>query len=375
VIPDDFEALYFYAYSLSVEGKVSAIRDFYKNPPIAPQETMDKIIDHICDHSDFRDKDRIIAFIKSSSPDLIQQYERMYQKRIKEEDQYAQVPRDVFICFSQSDIEVAYKVVEALEKDGFTCWLSSRNLRPNDSENYWINIKKAIEQAQLFLVISSQSSMISKDVQREIEIAQDYDKRMFEYKIDASAHTVLFKHVFNGVKWVDGIQDPIDGIAFLVDSIHKENYIKKTNSPRSLNSFSHSKVKNKWSLGLLLSLAIVILFTLFIYGLSNNNTLDILYLTNGDPIDDNWTNEAIWNGISSFSNNNSLKIEYFQPSEVTVDAYMKAIDEASKSGVKIIIAAGITLEEVFGLAQDQYRDIQFILLNGTPRVGPLLLTN
>lgn len=40
----------------------------------------------------------------------------------------------IFICFSSKDEAVAREVVEALEADGLTCWISFRDVLPG--QNY-----------------------------------------------------------------------------------------------------------------------------------------------------------------------------------------------------------------------------------------------
>jgi hypothetical protein len=82
--------------------------------------------------------------------------------------------------------------------------ISERNLRPNDGQNYWRNIEDAIDNATIFLVISSDIAMRSVDVQRELQYANKKNKKKIEYKIDDSVHTSLFKHSFDGMKWIDG---------------------------------------------------------------------------------------------------------------------------------------------------------------------------
>ena len=127
-------------------------------------------------------------------------------------------PYDVFICYKDSDLEkgiertqdsidaheiFAKKVCEELENDGNVCWISSRNLRPNDTENYWVNIQRAIESCKIFLVVSSREAMLSKDVKREIEYAKELNKPRLECKIDDVEHTTFFKMFFDGITWID----------------------------------------------------------------------------------------------------------------------------------------------------------------------------
>ena len=118
------------------------------------------------------------------------------------------IERDVFVCHRSLNHEIAEKIVNALEEDGHSCWISTRNLRPDDSINYWTNIEEAIEHCKIFLVVSSQEAMLSKDVQKELTKANKLKKEKIEYKIDSSVHTTLFKRSFEGEKWIDAINEP-----------------------------------------------------------------------------------------------------------------------------------------------------------------------
>jgi basic membrane protein A len=209
-------------------------------------------------------------------------------------------------------------------------------------------------------------------VQREIEIAQRKEKRMLEYKIDASIHTIFFKHIFNGIKWIDGTDNPIGSVEQVKKYLINEKEIIKSEKKKNTPFVSKGIVKFT-SIGLIFAIIIISSIQIILNNL-NQRELDILFITNGDPLFDGEVNEAIWTGIHDYTNNRSIIVDFYQPKEYTLDEYMRAIDLASRKGVRIIVAHGILVEEVFGVAQDRYPNIQFILLNGTPRTGPNLLT-
>lgn len=96
----------------------------------------------------------------------LKSYQKIFVKRKEKEEHYDDIPRDVFICHRSTDVEYAEEIVRILERDGNQCWISTRNLRPNDSENYWDNIEKAIKNCEVFLVASSEEAMLSNDVKK-----------------------------------------------------------------------------------------------------------------------------------------------------------------------------------------------------------------
>jgi uncharacterized repeat protein (TIGR02543 family) len=202
-IPEDFQSMYFFAYASSKLGAPSALDDFLEqsNLDLTDQELV-YVTDHMSSHCDLRDIKKYELWIKKNNPSLKDFFNEKINKRIEIENDYASIKRDVFICHRSTDNVIAKKIVKELENDGFTAWISSRNLRPSDNENYWNNITDAIEKCQIFLVVSSKDAMLSKDVQQEINIAEKLKKKSVEFKIDDSIHTTLFKHFFDGLKWI-----------------------------------------------------------------------------------------------------------------------------------------------------------------------------
>ena len=214
LIPKDDLANYFFAYANYSFGSRRYLFDFYEHT-VQIKTDSESIIDHIVEYSDVRDKSLIENFIARHNPDKLESYRNKYQQKLIDEENYSSIPRDIFISFRSTEIEIANEVLEVLEKDGSSCWISSRNLRPNDNENYWTNIEDAISKSKIFLVISSNEAMISRDVKKELDIANKQNKKRIEFKVDSSRHTSTFKYFFDGLKWIDASENKEDALAEL----------------------------------------------------------------------------------------------------------------------------------------------------------------
>ena len=206
VIPNDLLARYFNAYATYYISNPKMMIDFLSQEKIEDSpKKIEKIIEHMVTYIELKEIDFVSGFIKKFKPEYIIKADQIFSKRIKLEENYSSIPRDVFISYRSSDIQATMDIVESIEKNGFTCWYSHRNLKPDDNDNYWNNIEEAIDLSSIVVVISSQNAMLSKDVQREINFANKKKKILLEYKIDNSEHTALFKYVFDGKKWIDAI--------------------------------------------------------------------------------------------------------------------------------------------------------------------------
>lgn len=214
LIPRDDIANYFFAYANYSFGSRRYLFDFYDHT-VQIKKDFETIINHIIEYSDVRDKSLIENFIARHNPQKLETYRDKYTQKLIDEENYSSIPRDIFISFRSTEIEIATEVLETLEKDGSSCWISSRNLRPNDNENYWMNIEDAIGKSKIFLVISSNEAMISRDVKKEIDIANKLDKKRIEFKVDSSRHTSTFKYFFDGMKWIDATENKNDALVEL----------------------------------------------------------------------------------------------------------------------------------------------------------------
>jgi uncharacterized repeat protein (TIGR02543 family) len=229
IIPDDVLGHYYYAYAAYFMHQRKPLEVFLNREVIeASQAHKEEILLHMGHYMDIKEYDAILKFTERHQKHLFKTVKEALQKRIALEDHYAVVKRDVFICHRSTDREITQSIVTKLEQDGYTCWVSERNLRPDDNENYWKNIEEAIEHCTVFLVVSSQAAMLSKDVQRELSYANKLQKRKLEFKIDDSVHTTLFKHSFDGIKWIDGKDDN----AFLQLSNRLYGYIHVTDTEK-----------------------------------------------------------------------------------------------------------------------------------------------
>lgn len=214
IVADDYLSEYYYAYAQNEAGQNGYLQEFYQSvSKPATISDINKILHHLHEYSDLRDKLEIEGYIMciyhkdvDNFEELLKYQEEFEKRRVKEDD-YANIPRDIFVCYRSTNRELAENIVKTLEEDGNTCWISYRNLRPNDSKNYWESIREAVSSCQIFLVISDQGSMLSKDCNAEINIAKALKKQPIEYKIDTSLHTTFFKAFFDGIAWVDAFSN------------------------------------------------------------------------------------------------------------------------------------------------------------------------
>ena len=99
-------------------------------------------------------------------------------------DRYGMHPRNIFICYSGTDITEAERVAHRLEGDyGVTCWYAERNMPPG-SLNATDIISEMIEKCDVFLLVSSTNTSNDQYVQATVSQALALGKKRLELKID-----------------------------------------------------------------------------------------------------------------------------------------------------------------------------------------------
>lgn len=93
---------------------------------------------------------------------------------------------------------------------------------------------------------------------------------------------------------------------------------------------------------------------------------ELALITDIGTIDDKSFNQGAWEGLKKYAEEKNVSHKYYKPTEKSNDAYLSAIELAVKGGAKVIVTPGFLFEEPVYIAQDQYPDVRFILIDGNP---------
>jgi len=117
---------------------------------------------------------------------------------------------------------------------------------------------------------------------------------------------------------------------------------------------------------LLLVASLMLVFGLAACGGDEVDTYEIAMITDSGGIDDESFNQGTWEGIVEFAEENDLTYKYYKPLEVSDDAYLDAIELAVEGGAKVVVTPGFLFESSIYVAQTEYPDVYFILIDGEP---------
>src|SRR6266403_1716166 len=105
-----------------------------------------------------------------------------------------------FVSHSHQDAPTAGLIVQALEKQGVTCWMAPRDVPPGGS--YAEAILNAIESASCFVLIYSEHSNVSSHVMREVERALKFDLNIVPIRFDDSVPSKSLDYLLATVHWL-----------------------------------------------------------------------------------------------------------------------------------------------------------------------------
>lgn len=120
---------------------------------------------------------------------------------------------DVFISYDRQDQAFADKLVGSLEDGGMRCWIDYRDL-PLGS-NWADEIVSTIQENPqlLMVVLLSASTLKSKQVEREIAVADDRNVHIIPVLIEKIELTGSYALYLTGKTWINAFEFGIDSVA------------------------------------------------------------------------------------------------------------------------------------------------------------------
>ncbi len=114
---------------------------------------------------------------------------------------------EVFVSYSQPDIDVAHELVSRVEAHGIKCWIAPRDVPGAD----WVGVTvNAIATARAMVLVFSASANCSPPVRREVKLAEDRGVRVLPFRIADVAPLKTFEYCFlRSQPWVDAFPPPL----------------------------------------------------------------------------------------------------------------------------------------------------------------------
>jgi hypothetical protein len=112
---------------------------------------------------------------------------------------------NIFISFASQDRKVATTLCSALESRGFSCWISTRDIKPGD--NFQIAIVRAIREAKMMLLVFTANSNASDEMSKELALASQQKLIVVPLRVEDVAPNEAFAYEFATRQWIDFFAD------------------------------------------------------------------------------------------------------------------------------------------------------------------------
>lgn len=113
----------------------------------------------------------------------------------------AKISPRVFISYATQDVAVADSIVGYLEMRKIGCWMAPRDVTPG--AQYADAIVRAINEANVIVLVLSGSAVASSHVGREIERAASKHKQIVAFRIDTASLNPALEYFLSESQWID----------------------------------------------------------------------------------------------------------------------------------------------------------------------------
>lgn len=155
---------------------------------------------------------------------------------------------DVFISHSSKDRAAVETIVNHLESNGVTCFVSYRDIPICD--NWAAILMQAIEDSTMVVYVHTESANASPQVEREIQIAIDrYKMPCISYRLTSQPFEGAKAFFIQTLNWIDSLVSPEQGFDALLASVRDILAGKEAQTiEQDYNSFSLFIRRNKIAL-------------------------------------------------------------------------------------------------------------------------------
>jgi tetratricopeptide (TPR) repeat protein len=130
--------------------------------------------------------------------------------------------RDVFVSYRHEDQAVANRICTALERRHVDCWIAPRDMPPG--EDWPIGIVDGIEQCHTFVLILSENCQHSRQIARELELADSHALRIVALRVQDVQPPPQLLFFLGNVQWLDAFGDRFDAsMARLAEAMNRSS--------------------------------------------------------------------------------------------------------------------------------------------------------
>ena len=133
---------------------------------------------------------------------------------------------DVYISYTSEDKQIADAICHVIEQNKIKCWTTPRNAIVG--EPFVEQIRNAIQDADVFVLVFSIAAQASQFIKNEIHIAFANDKPILLFNLDGMLPQDEMGLYLNSLRWIDAYPEPEKEFGNLVENI--SNILESNNN-------------------------------------------------------------------------------------------------------------------------------------------------
>jgi len=127
----------------------------------------------------------------------------------------------VFISHSSKDTKLATELCQAIEAEGYRCWIAPRNIRVG--RGYPEEIARGLDSSERLILLLSEESNESHEVAREVEIMARGRKVIYPVRLKDIQPSIKLSYHLSSAQWIDLFSLGLDAtVKSLVDDIRAD---------------------------------------------------------------------------------------------------------------------------------------------------------
>src|SRR5580698_4337810 len=107
----------------------------------------------------------------------------------------------IFISHSSRDRQMAQTISAALERRGYRCWISSRDIGPG--ENFQEAIVHAIRGSRVMVLVFTGNANNSNEIKKEMALASQNNLAVIPLRVEDVVPNDAFAYEFATRQWID----------------------------------------------------------------------------------------------------------------------------------------------------------------------------
>lgn len=163
---------------------------------------------------------------------------------------------DYFISYSSKDEDIAFRIVNALESAGYSCWIAPRNI-PYGTP-YARAIMEGIDESDRFIVLITKHSIASSDVLNEVDNAHSAKKTIIPVRLTDTSLSRELNYYLSRTQWLTLPASKPEEIVKLLNIGYNASYSNRASTMKPSGAGARKRMTMMWVITAIIMLGAIV---------------------------------------------------------------------------------------------------------------------